>query len=300
MKILAIVNPQAAGGKTLRLLPKLQRWLSETSHQLTWSVTLSAEEMRGEILAALPKGMTAVLLIGGDGTIHEALPALREVNLPFGLIPCGRGNDFARNIGLSLDPRRNCLLGEGLHEFLIDLPMVNGQPFGSIACTGFDALVNRLARDKKGYLGGTPGYVICVLKALRAFQSFEIGIAIDDFFWQGKVMMVAVANGPFYGGGMKIAPHAKMDDGLFEVCVIKEISKRELIREFPKVFRGAHVSHPRCLIRCGKTVKISSPEEREVFADGEHVSNLPVLCSMGERKISVLLPERPASETKGG
>jgi diacylglycerol kinase (ATP) len=199
-----------------------------------------------------------------------------------------------------LDPRRNCLLSEELHEFSIDLPLVNGQPFGSIACIGFDALVNRLARDQKGYLGGTPGYVICVLKALRAFHSFDIGITIDDFFWQGRVMMIAVANGRFYGGGMKIAPGARMDDGLFEVCVIEEVSKRELIREFPKVFRGTHVRHPRCLIRSGKTVKIASPEEREVFADGEHVSNLPVLCTMGERKISVLLPERSMSVKKGG
>ena len=157
MKMLVIVNPQASGGKTLRLLSKLKRWLSETSHQLTWSVTPNAEEMRREILAAYPKGMTAVLLIGGDGTVHEALPALRDVNLPFGLIPCGRGNDFARNIGLSLDPKKNCLLSERLQEFSIDLPLVNGQPFGSIACIGFDALVNKLARDKKGYLGGTPG-----------------------------------------------------------------------------------------------------------------------------------------------
>ena len=120
------------------------------------------------------------------------------------------------------------------------------------------------------------------------------------FFGRGRVMMVAVANGPFYGGGMKIAPGARMDDGLFEVCVIEEVSKLELIKEFQKVFRGTHVRHPRCLIRSGKTVKISSPEEREVFADGEHVSNLPVLCSMGERKISVLLPARSKSEKKGG
>jgi len=114
MKMLVIVNPQAASGKTLRLLPKLQRWLSETSHQLTWSVTSSAEEMRREILAAPPKEMTAVLLIGGDGTVHEALPALREVNLPFGLIPCGRGNDFAQHWALvgpqkELPPQRGTL-----------------------------------------------------------------------------------------------------------------------------------------------------------------------------------------------
>jgi diacylglycerol kinase (ATP) len=290
MRILTIVNPTAARGKPLRLRPKLEKRLLETPHVFDWKVTKTAEEMRQLIRSAGSRGTDAILLIGGDGTVHEALPAILQAGLPFGIIPCGRGNDFARNIGLSLDIDENCQWPVDLRATPIDLPLVNGQPFGSIACVGFDALVNRLARDKTGQLGGTAGYIVCVLKALRIFHPLEVEVKVDDFVWRGKAMMVAVANGPYYGGGMKIAPQARMDDGLFDVCLIQEVSKAELIREFPKVFRGTHTRHPAVLIRSGRMVKISGPDSEDVFADGELAGHLPAVCSLSEKKIAVLRP----------
>ncbi len=288
MKILVIVNPMAGGGKTLRLLPKIKQWLSVSPHEFSFSTTGSPDEMRSEIRDAPAQGIDAFLLIGGDGTVHQALSAIAETDLPFGFLPCGRGNDFARNMGLSKNLKNNCSLPSNPSFHKIDLPGINNIPFVSIAYVGFDAEVNKLANDRKGYFGGTLGYIVCVLKALRNFRPFEIEITIDDDTLRERVMMVTVANAPFYGGGMKIAPDANMNDGIFDICIVQEISKLELLQQFPKVFKGTHIFHPRIIMKTGKKIKLVSDEDREVFADGEYVGTLPVECTIGNQSIQIM------------
>jgi YegS/Rv2252/BmrU family lipid kinase len=291
MRILVIVNPAAGGGKTLRLLPRIKRWLSESPHDFLYEITSTPDEMRSKIMGASARGMDAILLSGGDGTVHQALPAIVETGLPFGYLPCGRGNDFARNIGLPADLKSNCSFLSTPSFRKLDLPSINQKtPFVAIAYVGFDGEVNRLANDHKGYFGGTLGYIICVLKALKNFKPFEVEITIDDHTWRERVMMVSVANAPFYGGGMKIAPQALMDDGLLDICIVKEISNLELLRQFPKVFKGTHVTHPRIMMTTGKKIKITSDEERELFADGEYAGKLPAEFTIGSRTIRVLAP----------
>jgi diacylglycerol kinase (ATP) len=122
MRILVILNPLAGGQKALRHLPKLKDWLSKGPHEFLWSIPTSPDEMRSEIMNTPGQGVNAILLAGGDGTVHEAIPAIEKVSLPFGLLPCGRGNDFARNIGIPLDLKNNCDIPS--HPFFreIDLP----------------------------------------------------------------------------------------------------------------------------------------------------------------------------------
>ncbi len=291
MRILVIVNPVAGGGKTLRLLPRVKRWFAQSSHELTYEVTATPEEMRSKILDASAKGMDAVLLSGGDGTVHQALPAIVETGLPFGYLPCDRGNDLIRNIGLPPDLKNTCSFLSAPSFRQVDLPSINQKtPFVAIAYVGFDAEVSRLANDHQGYFGGTLGYIICVLKALKNFKPFEVEITIDDQTWRERVMMISVANAPFYGGGMKIVPQAIMDDGLLDICIVREISKFELLRQFPKVFKGTHVTHPRITMVSGRRIKITSEEERELFADGEYAGKLPVECTIGNRRVRVLVP----------
>jgi diacylglycerol kinase family enzyme len=103
-------------------------------------------------------------------------------------------------------------------------------------------------------------------------------------------MMVTVANAPFYGGGMKIAPDAKMNDGIFDICIVQEISKLELLQQFPKVFKGTHIFHPRIIMKTGKKIKLASDEGREVFADGEYAAKLPAEFTMGNQKIQIMSP----------
>lgn len=294
MKILVITNPLAGAGKTLRLLPKIRQWLSASPHEFSFITSPSLEEMRLEIRNAAARGIEALLLIGGDGTVHQALPAIAETRIPFGFLPCGRGNDFARNIGLPSNLKKSCSLPSNPSFHHVDLPRINHIPFIAVAYVGFDAEVNKLANDRRGYFGGTLGYIVCVLKTLKNFRPFEIEITIDDLTWRERVMMVTVANAPFYGGGMKIAPDANMSDGVFDVCIVQEISKFELLQQFPRVFKGTHIFHPRVLMKTGKKIRLVSDENREIFADGEYVGSLPGECTIGDQKIQVMSLENPS------
>jgi len=288
MRILVIVNPAAGGGKTLRLQPRIKRWLSESPHEFLFVIPKSPEEMCQEILNAPAGGMEAILLLGGDGTVNDALPAIATTNLLLGFLPCGRGNDFARNTGLPMDLKESCGLPSSPSVYQSDLPTINGKPFIGIAYVGFDAEVNGLANEGKGFFNGTLGYTVCVLRALKNFKPFEIEMTIDDHSLRERVMMVSVANGPYYGGGMKIAPQATMNDGNLDICIVKEISKWELLRQFPKVFNGTHISHPKIIMTSGRSIKIISDKSREIFADGEHVGRLPAECMIGSQTIRIL------------
>lgn len=290
MKILVIINPLAGGGKTLRLLPKIRQWLSACPHEFSFSTPRSIREMHIEIVQASAKGTNALLFVGGDGTVHQALQAIAETNLPFGFLPCGRGNDFARNIGLPPKLKKTCSLPSNPSFHQVDLPRINNIPFVAVAYVGFDAEVNNLANDGRGYFGGTLGYIVCVLKTLKNFRPFEVEITIDDDTWRERVMMVTVANAPFYGGGMKIAPDANMNDGLLNVCIVKEISKLELLWEFPKVFKGTHIDHPRIMMKSGRRIRLTSDEPRKIFADGEYVGHLPADCTIGNQTIQIISP----------
>lgn len=288
MRILVVVNPAAVGGKTLRLLPRIKRWLSESPHEFLFVIPKSPEVMRSEIINASAQGIDAILLSGGDGTVHQALPAIAKTNLLLGFLPCGRGNDFARNTGLPTDLKKSCNLPSSLSVYQSDLPTINGNPFIGIAYVGFDAEVNGLANEGKGFFNGTLGYTVCVLRALKNFKPFEIEMTIDDHSLRERVMMVSVANGPYYGGGMKIAPQAIMNDGILDICIVKEISKWELLKQFPKVFNGTHISHPKIMMKSGRRIKIVSDESREIFADGEFVGRLPAECMIGSQTIRIL------------
>ena len=254
-----IVNEKARNGRVGRLWEETLKHASELD--LDYQVVKTEYPGHAIELSADTGSPNDIrVAVGGDGTFNEVANGVFDKGIPVTLIPLGNGNDYARNIGLSLDLKSNCFFPyEPVLEEL-DMPLINDVPFGSIACLGFDAEVNKFARGKKGFFGGTLGYIVCVIRALKAFEPFVIDIKIDDFHWSGKIMMVAISNGPYYGGGMKIAPEACMDNGLFDVCIVKEISKWELMKEFPKIFQGTHLSHPSVILKSGRTVEVLSEE----------------------------------------
>jgi diacylglycerol kinase (ATP) len=288
VRFLTLANPMAASGRAARMLPEITARFTGTPHAASGVVVASVVEMRSRILGARADGFEALILVGGDGTLHDALPAILEADLPLVLVPLGRGNDFARNIGV--EPREWMKWDLRSEPFLrdIDLPSVNGVPFGSIACAGFDATVNRLARKHKRLFQGRIGYALCVLTALREVRAFPARIVADDAQWSGRALMIAVANGPCYGGGMRIAPGAVMDDGRLDVCIVEEISRLVLVSQFPRVYRGTHLGHPSVHILTGGRVEITADEPQDVYADGEYAGTLPAVCAVGGRKVRVL------------
>src|SRR4030066_1059197 len=143
-------------------------------------------------MKAADQRIEALLLNGGDGTVHQALRAIAETHSPFGFFPCGRGNDFARNIGLPSKLKKGCSLPSNPSFHQVDIPRINNNPFVAVAYVCFDSEVNKLANDGRGYFGGTLGYIVCVLKTLKNFRPFEVEITIDDLTWRERVMVVGV------------------------------------------------------------------------------------------------------------
>ena len=215
-----------------------------------------------------------VIAVGGDGLMHLILQVVVPSHIPFSLIPAGTGNDFQRTLGWDLDS-----VDAQLERVIttqpspIDLGIVDGQWFGAILSTGFDAVVNEKANTMK-WPKGPMKYNAAIAVELPRFKPRHFEIILDDRTISTEAMLIAMANGRSYGGGMQVCPNAKIDDGLFDVMVLHPVSKLEFIKVFPRVFNGKHLSHPAVEIVRSKTVRIKS--EAVAYADGERIGQLPV------------------------
>jgi diacylglycerol kinase (ATP) len=232
-----------------------------------------AAELVREAVAA---GAARIGLIGGDGTVHEAVAGLEGAAVPLALLPAGTGNDLARTLGVprKLDAAIEVLLHG--RERAIDLWRWNGVPFVNVAGVGLDAAVADAVNRRLRRLRGKLAYLAGVAITLPGVRPVRVKLAGDDWQHEGAAMLVAVANGQFYGSGMRIAPAAVPDDGLLDVVVVGDVSKGELIRQLPRVFAGTHTQHPQ--VRCFRTRTLHVEVvggDAPVTLDGELAGGLP-------------------------
>lgn len=291
MRLLALANPRSARGRSLARLARYRTL--PTAHDVTWVITASADDLRARIAGAPAQAYEGILLVGGDGTLNDALGPLVETELPTAVLPAGRGNDFARYVGFNRTTVAELLASARPGIRSLDLGLVNGQPYASVAGVGLDGVVTRLANEGGGLIGGTAGYVMCVLRALTAFQPCNVELAVDDWTWRGAVTLVAVANGPCFGGGMRIAPDATMDDARLDVCIVGAMSRPRLLAEFPKIFWGGHTNHPAVLMRRASSVRIVTERPEDIYADGEWAGRTPGEFTVTRGALKVLVPGRP-------
>jgi YegS/Rv2252/BmrU family lipid kinase len=284
-----LVNPHAAGGRPLRLLPGIEARLRELGlpfrSQWTHSLLHGCELAR----EAAARGEVAVTL-SGDGLIGAVAGALRDVpGAILGVLPGGRGNDFARMIGLPLDAVAACdVLADG-RPAPIDLGAANGRTFLGIASLGFDSEANRIANAAPPQLGRLV-YVYGALRALATWREARFTVEVDGARTEHSGWSVAAANSGFYGGGMRMAPHARLDDGALDVVLVGECSTLRFVRTLPKVFRGAHVHEPNVTVLRGAEVRVSADRPFTVFADGDPIGNLPITLRAVPAALRVLLP----------
>ncbi len=287
-----IVNPSAGRGRARRLLPRLEAVLEKGSLDVDLRLSASPAEPPALAREAMARGR-AVVACGGDGLVGELAAVVAEGDGVMGIIPAGAGNDFARHLGL--DPRRPlealAVLELGL-EGEVDMGRVNGRLFCCVAGTGFDAEANRWANTVER-LSGTPLYVAAVLRTLASYRPQPFRIAADGAVRQVEAWLVAVANAPSYGGGMLVAPTARVDDGMLDVAVIGALPRSQFLRTFPKVFKGTHVEHPAVEVFSARRVEIASDGGElalEVYADGERVGPLPVEIEAVPRALRLIVP----------
>jgi YegS/Rv2252/BmrU family lipid kinase len=228
--------------------------------------------------------------LSGDGLIGAVAGALRDVpDAVLGVLPGGRGNDFARMIGLPLDAVAACDVLAAGRTAPVDLGAVGDRTFLGVASLGFDSEANRIANAAPPQLGRLV-YVYGALRALAAWEGARFAVEADGERVEFEGWSVVVANSGFYGGGMHVAPDARLDDGALDVVWLAESSRAGLVRLMAKVFRGTHVRDPAVSVRRAAEVTVSADRPFTVYADGDPIAGLPVTLRAVPAALKVLVP----------
>jgi diacylglycerol kinase (ATP) len=238
----------------------------------------SAAELESTCREVAENGAPIVAVIGGDGTVSCAVNGIVGTDAALAVLPAGTGDDFATTLGagsftaavrLLASPTTTTIDAVRVRTDEVDRCFVN------IAGAGFDSEVNETANAMTVNLGGTGTYVAALLKTLSRFTPARYELTVDERTSTVEAMLVVVGNGPSYGGGMKVLPHASIADGVLDVCVVEALSKAAFLRAFPRVFAGRHTTHPKVRMLRAKTVSIDANRGMQVYADGERMGPLP-------------------------
>jgi YegS/Rv2252/BmrU family lipid kinase len=296
VNVLLVHNPTAGGGRARRLVPQVAARLAADGIEVAQHQTRSLEDAR--LAACQAAGaVDAVVAVGGDGTVGACAAGLADAGPPgspgtgaaLGVVPAGGGNDAARSLGLPAgDPLAAAGLLPTLRRRPADLATVAGRAYLNVAGAGFDSEVNRIANQYLGWAGNRPRYVGAVLAELVVGRTARFRLSLDGRAAELRGWLVAVANGPSYGGGMLVAPQASLADGLLEVVVIGDVGKLEFLRTFPKVFPGRHVEHPAVAVHRAARVELDADRPLAVYADGEPAGTLPATFEVRPAAITVL------------
>ena len=286
-----LVNPSSGGGRSLKVLARVETLLDARRVPFRVVRTKSLEHGIGKALRAVEAGETPVV-ISGDGMIGAVGGALAGEETPLGIVPGGRGNDLARVLGIPTEPEAAIEIVLAGHSRAIDVGEVNGRPFLGIASVGFDSDANRIANESR--LRGNLVYAWAALRALASWKSARFTIAIGDARTRIEGYSVVVANSKAYGGGMFVAPDAELDDGEFDVVTIGKVGKLRFLGNLPKVFKGTHVRNDEVRVVRASRLSLSASRPFAVYADGEHLTDLPADLRIVPRALRVLVPPAAA------
>lgn len=265
-----IVNPAAGGGRKMEVIAEIEAFFQE--RKLDFEIVLTKAPKHATELAkkAANDGYKTIVAVGGDGTVNEVVNGIVGTEATLGIIPIGSGNDFSRAIGLARNIKKDLkiLLAKKTRE--IDLGFVNNRYFVDGLGIGFDAEASMKVKKFLKYLNGFLAYLASVLRTLATYKFPQVQITLDNGQTiKTGILLMAVMNGPRYGAGFYIAPSAKIDDGLFTICLIEKCGRFYALRQIPKVLKGTHVKLPIVKIITSKYVKIESESLLPAHVDGE-------------------------------
>ncbi len=289
MTLSLIVNPSAGGGRAGRVLPLVQQELTRLGLEHHVERTRSLEHARELARNAAQAGEIAVAL-GGDGLIGAVADALQHSDGVVGVLPGGRGNDFARVLGIPLEPTAACAILAGGVVRQLDLGQAGSATFIGIASCGFDSDANRIANETR-IIRGNLVYAYGALRALAGWRPASFQLTIDGAAPREVTgYTIAVANSKAYGGGMLLAPDASLSDGLLDVVIVGNIPKLRFLRLLPTVFKGEHVRQPNVEVLRAREIEIAASRPFTMFADGDPIADLPITVRALPGAISVLVP----------
>jgi YegS/Rv2252/BmrU family lipid kinase len=287
-----LVHPTSGGGRTKALLPRVENELDKRRIVFRAERTRSAQHAIDEALRAVDLGEVPVVM-SGDGLIGAVGGALTGTEVPLGIIPGGRGNDLARSLGIPRDPKGAIEVLATGHTRVIDVGEANGRRFLGIASVGFDSECNRIANQTR-FVRGNLVYAYSVPRALASWKPARFTLRIGDESLRFSGYSVAAANSSTFGGGMRLAPDASLDDGEFDIVTIGDVGKLRYLSNLPKVFKGTHVGNEEVRILRAPRFELSASRPFAVYADGEHLTDLPASLRVLPRALSVLAPPTAA------
>ena len=272
MKVRALVNPAAGGGSGRRALPAIRAALPGGAPLV---VTRDGAHLAAEARRAVDEGVERLIVAGGDGTFHLVVPPLVGASTCLGLVPVGRGNDYAASLGVPKSVAEAVTHALAARERALDVGRVGEHRFAFYAGAGFDAAVSATADGHSRLLPASITYVLATVRTLVGFRPPTAEIEWEGGRFEGELMFATVCNGPMFGGGMLIAPEAELDDGLLDLVLVRRVSKPELLRVFPRVFKGTHVRHPAISIHRTPWARMRFAPEALMASDGEVLGPLP-------------------------
>jgi len=288
MPFTLLVNPHSAHGRTLKLLPRVEQELDALRIPFRVERTRGLEHGVDRALGAVEAGEIPVV-ISGDGLIGAVGGAMAGSETPLGIVPGGRGNDLARVLGIPDDPAGAVAVLAAGETRRIDVGEANGKRFLGIVSVGFDSEANRLANET-GFMRGNLVYAYAALRTLLTWKPGRFTVRVDDERVRFTGYSVSVANSRAFGGGMFIAPDAELDDGEFDIVTVGEVGKLRFVSNLPKVFKGTHVDEQEVQVFRAPHLELSASRPFPVYADGEHITELPASLRILPRALGVLAP----------
>lgn len=293
MHFAIVVNPTSGKRHGESIAAQAVQRLGNAGHTTTVVQGADAPTARDQLKLAIDGGIDGVLVVGGDGALHGVLDHVADSDLVFGLIPAGTGNDTARSLGIPVkDTNAAVDLVIAGNVRTIDLARADEAYVATVVASGFDSKVNERANEMT-WPRGNMRYNIAMVAELRAFEPLAFTLVLDGKTIDREAMLVAVGNGPSFGGGLRICEGAKMDDGLLDVVVINPVSKPKLLRVFPKLYKGTHTSIPEFERHLVREVTLASPGI-VAYGDGERLGALPMTTRICPGALRVFAPSAPA------
>lgn len=302
--IFVLVNPVSANGSTREVWPKIEEEMKQRGLEFETHMTTAAGSATQAVRQALKDGKTTIIAVGGDGTANEVVNGFFEGETPInpdarlGIISRGTGCDLIKTLGIPKDYPGALDVIAANRERKIDLALMeytqdDGTPgrrwFANIADAGLGATVCKRVNRVSKSAGGLLSYLSGTLWSVLSYKNRWARIAVDgEQIFEGSLVLAAVANGNYFGGGMHLAPIARIDDGKLDLILVRGLGKLRLLVNLLRIYRGTHLSHPKISTYRVDEVEINGEKPLEIEMDGETPGNSPVKISVRPGAIKVL------------
>jgi len=283
-----LVNPAASGGRALQVVPEVLEELGRLGAEPRVVQTVSLEHSLEEAHRASSEA-GVVIAVSGDGLVGRLAGALMDTDAALAMIPAGRGNDFARVLGVPKSPREAARVALEGTERMVDVGQAGGVSFLGIASVGFDSDVQDIANAAR-LVRGNLVYLYATLRGMAAWRHATFTVDLDGEEHSVHGFSVAVANSGMFGGGMHLVPGAALDDGRLDIVLTAKEGKLRCLRNLPKLFKGTHVDLPWLTFLAGERVEVGADRPFTVYADGDPIGNLPMSFRVRRQALRVMVP----------